>query len=251
MKLIIPVDITASELTSYDVAEENKLVPFDDKVVTQVSKVDSMNYVITPGAIVDGIAFLNVEGSSIDIVVTDPGEGVVYSTSIDLIITEDVVDGYTYCFNPVLVNKYVVKTDLPPYGSAAISITINGATVTDTAYVGEIVIGKIRELGTTRYEGSFEIIDYSIKEVNEFGDFYITERSFSKRIPLDVLIKNVYIGYLKQTLEDYRSTPVVCIPTEKDNLVGPFLIYGYYKTARVVVAYPDYSILTIEWEGLT
>ena len=54
-----------------------------------------------------------------------------------------------------------------------------------------------------------------------------------------------------KTLEEIRATPVVCIPTETTDLAGPFLTYGYYKSARTVVTYPEFAILTIEWEGLT
>ncbi len=65
------------------------------------------------------------------------------------------------------------------------------------------------------------------------------------------MIENIYLGYLKQTLEEYRATPVVCIPTEVNNLAGPFLTYGFYRSARTVVSYPNYSFLTIDWESLT
>jgi len=251
MKLLIPLEITASELDSYNVDEADKLVPFDKKIQTQVSKAEKITYTITPGDVVDGIAFFNLQGTSIDIVVTDTTEGEVYSESIDLVLTTNVIDGYTYCFAPILTIKHTVKTDIPPYVNATIEITINAESVSETAKVGEIVLGKVREFGSTQYGAGFDIVDYSTKETDEYGDFYITERAFSKRVPLDVIVENLYIGYLKQTLEEYRATPVVCIPTEAANLQGPFLTYGYYRTARTVVTYPNYSILTIEWEGLT
>ncbi len=251
MKLIIPATITASELTDYNVDEGDKLVPFDQKIISQAEQTNYISYTVEPGTVIEGIAFFNVQGSSIDIVVTDPTDGEVYSETIDLVLTENVIDGYTYCFSPVLTEKAVVKTDIPPYGDAEIQITINAGATTDTAAVGEIVMGKVRSLGGTQYGAGIEIVDYSIKETDEWGNYYITERAFSKRIPMDVVIENTYLGYLKQTLEDYRATPVVCIPTEADNLVGPLLTYGFYKSARTVVSYPNHSILTIEWEGLT
>jgi hypothetical protein len=144
-----------------------------------------------------------------------------------------------------------VKTNLPPYGLASLQITIKTELDAETAKCGEIALGRVREFGNTQYGASFEIIDYSRKDVDDFGNFSVVERAFSKRIPMDVSVENAILGYLKQTLEDYRATPVVCIPTEVADLRGPFLVYGYYRTARTVVNYPNHSILTIEWEGLT
>lgn len=228
----------------------NPWTVFDAKVGSQTERTGSIYYKLTPGMI-EGASFFNLEASSIDIVLTDSVEGIVYSQTIDLISTSNIVDGYTYCFSPFMVTKATAKTDLPPYGSATLEITINAEDDTATAKCGEIVLGRVREFGGTQYGAGFEIIDYSRKAVDDFGNYSVTERAFSKRIPMDVVIPNSIIGYLKQTLEDYRATPVVCIPTEVETLQGPFLTYGYYQRAKTVVPYPNHSILTIEWEGLT
>jgi hypothetical protein len=223
---------------------------FDAKVGSQTERTGSIYYELEPG-IIEGIAFFNLDASSINIVFTDPTDGEVYNETINLISTSNVFDGYSYCFAPFLITRATVKTNLPPYGLASLQITIKTELDTETAKCGEIVLGRVLEFGNTQYGAGFEIIDYSRKDVDDFGNFSVVERAFSKRIPIDVSVENAILGYLKQTLEDYRATPVVCIPTEVENLQGPFLIYGYYRTAKTVVPYPNHSILTIEWEGLT
>ena len=224
--------------------------PFDEKVGSQVERTGTIYYELTPG-IIEGIAFFNMDAESIDVVMTDPVEGEVFNETIDLISTSNVFDGYSYCFAPFLITKAAVLTDLPPYSSATLEITINAETNSTTAKCGEIVVGRVREFGDTQYGAGFEIIDFSTKSVDDDGNFSVTERPFSKRISMDVMVDNSVVGFLKQTLEDYRATPVVCIPTEVTNLTGPLLTYGYYRTARTVVPYIENSILTIEWEGLT
>lgn len=251
MKLLIPETITATELTAYNVAEEDKLIPFNGKIITQADQTDYISYTIEPGTVIEGIAFFNLEGSSVTIVVTDAIDGEVYNETIDLVLTENVIDGYSYSFAPVLTKKAIVVTDIPPYGDAEVEITINTGTSTDTAKVGGIVMGKVLDLGCTRYGASIDIIDYSIKATDEWGDHNITERAFSKRVPMEITIENVYLGYLKQTLETYRATAIVCIPTEVDSLAGSFLTYGFYNSAKTMVSYPNHSILTIEWESLS
>jgi hypothetical protein len=223
---------------------------FDAKVGSQTERTGSIYYELTPG-IIEGIAFFNLDAISIDIVLTDPTEGEVYNETIDLISTSNVFDGYSYCFAPFLVTKATTKTDIPPYGQATLEITINVESDTETAKCGEIVLGRVRNFGSTEFGAGFEIIDYSRKDVDDFGNFSVVKRAFSKRIPMDVVIDNAVIAYLKQTLEDFRATPVVCVPTEATDLAGPFITYGYYRTAKTVVPYPNHSILTIEWEGLT
>jgi hypothetical protein len=224
---------------------------FDAKVGSQTERTGSIYYELDVGEIVEGIAFFNLDAISIDIVLTDPTEGEVYNETIDLISTSNVFDGYSYCFAPFLVTKATTKTDIPPYGQATLEITINVESDTETAKCGEIVLGRVRNFGSTEFGAGFEIIDYSRKDVDDFGNFSVVKRAFSKRIPMDVVIDNAVIAYLKQTLEDFRATPVVCVPTEATDLAGPFITYGYYRTAKTVVPYPNHSILTIEWEGLT
>jgi hypothetical protein len=223
---------------------------FDAKVGSQVERAGTIYYELDPGS-VEGIAFLNLEASSIDIVLTDSVDGEVYNETIDLISTDNVVDGYSYCFAPVLFERAVVVTDLPPYGSATLEITIHADADSTVAKCGEIVLGRVLDVGALLYGAGFEIVDYSTKTVDAWGNFSVTQRPFSKRVPIDVRVSNDKVAYLKRTLEDYRSPPVVCIPVEDTALAGPFLTYGYYKTAKVVAAYPNHSILTIEWEGLT
>jgi hypothetical protein len=256
----------------------NSWAVFDEKVGTQTERTNSIYYELEPG-LIEGIAFFNLEANSIrvqyfdsteyssriaedsDYRITESSDYRIpetaiavetYSETIELINTDNVFDGYSYCFAPILTTKNTAITDLPPYsGASTLLITIDAGGDDETAKCGEIVFGRIREFGSTQYNAGFEIIDYSRKTVDDFGNFSVTERAFSKRVPMDVILSNQLLSYLKQTLEEYRATPVVCIPTEVEDLVGPFLLYGYYRTARVVVSYPSYSVLTIEWEGLT
>ena len=228
---------------------------FDGKVGNQTERTGSIVYEITPTTLVTGISLLGADAVSINITVTDTSEGEVYNEDIDLLSTENVYDAYTYCFAPFLYTKNVVKTDLPPYIGATISITITAESDTATAKCGEIVVGDVDDFtgqdGGTKQGAGFEIKDFSVKSQDAYGNFNITERDFSQKVFIDVLVDNYLLPYLKLFLEQYRATPVVWVPTEVENLSGVFLTYGYYSQARTVVPYPDHSIITIEIEGLT
>ena len=224
---------------------------FDAKVGSQMERTGTIEIEITPATLVGGITLLNVDGISVNVTVTDASEGEVYNEDIDLLSTENVYDAYTYCFAPFLYTKNVVKTDLPPYIGATISITITAESDTAAVKCGEIVVGEVDYPGGSLEGLGFQIIDFSRKTADAYGNFTVTERAFSQRPGVDVMVDNSLLAYTKLVLETYRATPVVWIPTEVENLASAYLTYGYMRTARVVTSYLEYSILTLEIEGLT
>lgn len=224
---------------------------FDGKVGNQTERTGSIVYEITPTTLVTGISLLGADAVSINITVTDTSEGEVYNEDIDLLSTENVYDAYTYCFAPFIYTKNIVRTNLPPYIGATISITITAESDTAAVKCGEIVVGEVDYPGGSLEGLGFQIIDFSRKTADAYGNFTVTERAFSQRPGVDVMVDNSLLAYTKLVLETYRATPVVWIPTEVENLASAYLTYGYMRTARVVTSYLEYSILTLEIEGLT
>jgi len=236
------------------VGATNPWISFDAKVGSQTERTGSITFSLSPGFL-NSITIFNLDASTVQITLTDPTDGIVYDETIDLISTDNVYDGYTYCFSEFITTQNIIRnmvaTDIPPYGSATLDITLTGADDTTTVKCGEIVFGPVTESGITQYNAGFEIIDYSRKEADAYGDFEIIERAFSKRVTADLVIQNALLPYLKTVLENIRATPVVWILTEDTNLADPFLTYGFYKNFKVVVPYPDYCTATLEIEGLT
>ena len=224
---------------------------FDEKVGTQTERSGSITFSLTPGMIVDGVAFFNLDAVSVDIVVTDPVDGDVYTETIDLLSTENVYDGYTYYFAPFIFIRNFVRSELPPYSTATIHVTINAESDTATAKCGEIVFGQKDHVGGAEYGAGLEVLDFSLVKEDAYGDLEITKRSFSKRTYVDVLIMNGMMGYISEFLERNRSKPVVWVVTEDKYLAGPYLTYGIYRSNKIVAEYPDESILTLELRGLT
>ena len=211
--------------------------PFDVKIGSQIERTGSIEYTLTPGDIVSGIAFFNLDASSVDITMTDPTVGVVYEKTINLISTSNVYDAYSYNFAPFLMTKHTVETDLPPYRSAVISISINAGSDTSTAKCGEIVFGGIHYSGASRYSPSLEIVNYSNITPDVWGNRDVVERSFSKKVTVEMRIDNSILQSALDFFENYRAIPAVWIPTEVDVMKGPYLVYGYYERASTVFEY--------------
>lgn len=224
-----------------------------DAITDGTESTTSITYSITPGQLFDSIAFLNFTADSIRVVLTDPGEGVVYDTTRDLMTTEitgtsAVIDWYSYFFSEINLVSDIVFLDIPFYPSAVLDITIAGDS--STAKIGGIVFGKQAFLGTTQYSPTIGIHDYSIKEVDAWGTWNVVERSFSKRANMDIVIEKAALNDVFRILSNYRTTLLVWIGSD-DIAYSPLIIYGFYKDFSIVISYPTMAICSIEIEGLT
>ena len=236
-----------------EISATNRWKAFDVKVGTQTSQATSITYTITPGVIVDSIAFLNLDAVTIRVVSTDPVAGVVYDNTTDLISSvitgaDPIYDWYSYFFSTQFMLTDVVLLDLPPYLNTVLSITI---TYTGgTAKVGGIVMGVQSNLGITQYSPSIGIHDYSIKEADAWGVLSVVERAFSKKMSCDILIEKVSIADVQNILASYRATLLVWVASD-DAALTSLIIYGFFKDFNIVIGYPTFAICSIDIEGLT
>ena len=235
-----------------EISATNRWKVFDKKVGSQTSKTASMNYVFMPG-IIDSMTLLNMDGTNVDIVMTDPVEGIVYTETINLISTVNVIDWYTYFFEPIiraidLVKSDLAKVNLPPYLLATLSVTITYSG--GTAKCGEIVLGLKSEIGKLQATPgpAAEFTDYSTKDVDDAGNYIIVERPFSKRFTGNLLIKNTIIDEIYRQLALYRATPIVWIGSENYTCL---IIYGFCKQFKFTVEYMNFTEFSLEVEGLT
>lgn len=227
------------------ISATNRWKIFDAKIADQTSNTTSINYVLAPGSI-DSIALLNMDASSVTLTLTDPTYGEVYDNTVELISTTNITDGYTYFFEPFLDRADLALFDIPPYSAASLAITI---TNTDgTAKCGEIVVGRQAEIGNTEYSPSISIIDYSRKEVDDFGNYTIVERNYSKKVTCDMFLSNAYVDEVIRQLSLYRAKPLVWVAAEE---FSSLIVYGYYRGFDLVIAYPTHSTCSLEIEGLT
>lgn len=225
----------------------NRWRAFDSITSTITSQATSINWVITPTEIVDSIALLNFNATSITITVTDTIDGLVYNQTFDTTDLSNVYDSYTWWFAPILRKNNMVITGLPTYFGAAISITVTN--IGGTATIGNVVLGQLVVFGDTELGMSIGIKDYSVKSADAFGNYVITQRSFVKRARVNVWVDKIYVDYINKLLSDYRATPLVYIGSDNDSYESS-IIYGFYNDYDILIQYHDISELQIQIEGL-
>lgn len=240
-------DPTTNPTWWIEVSPTNRWKMFDTSNSTQTTNSNSIVVTITPGKVISAVALLNVDGTSIRVKVTDPTDGVVYDNTVSLNYNGVINNWYNYFFDPIMRKKNVILTDLPAYGTAPIEITITYTG--NTAKCGVCVLGSVNYIGEGIELGaSVGIQDYSRKEKNDFGDYVLVQRNYSKRARFSMAVLNDQIDALQDLLVDLRTTPCVWIG---DDRYQSTMIYGFYKDFDIVIAYHLVSDCNIEIEGLT
>lgn len=230
-----------------EVSATNKWKMFDLSNSTATQNADTIVVTITPGKVVNSVTLLGVNAQTVRIKMTDPTEGVVYDVTTNLNNNGNINNWYNYFFDPIVRKTTLLATDLLAYGSAAIEITITNTG--NTASCATCVIGAIKYIGEGINLGaSVGIQDYSRKEKDDFGNYVLVQRSYSKRANFSMAVLNKQIDALQDLLVSLRTTPCVWIG---DNNYASTVIYGFYKDFDVVINYHTVSDCNLQLEGLT
>jgi hypothetical protein len=231
--------------TWLDLGSTNRWKMFDDKIGTVTTNPESISVTVAPGKAVDALAFFGIDAASILVRVTDPYQGIVFESQVSPVSTDGISDWYDYFFSPVEINEDFVMLDIPAgsYGSIEIVIAKPGGI----AAAGAIILGKMAVLGKTLYGTSVGITDYSRKERDDFGNFTVVERGYSKRAEFDVAIETPRLGSVQRMLAKYRAKPMVWIGESSHEET---IIYGYYREFNLVISNLAVSDCSISVEGL-
>lgn len=224
----------------------NRWNMFDQTVGSQTENATSIAVSILAAERLDSVALLNIAAASVQVTMTDEVDGVVYDQTVSTVFDSGITDWYAYFFEPIVRRTDVLFDDLPPYAGATIGITLSEPT--GTAACGVCVLGLSREIGGTQYGVSIGIQDYSLKQRDDFGNYSVLQRAFSKRGKFNVNVENGMVDALQVLLAEYRATPIVYVGADA---YGSTLIYGFFKDFSVLIPNSAYSICDIEIEGLT
>jgi hypothetical protein len=227
------------------VSATNRYKMYDAVISTQTENSGSIEVEMTPGEVVNGIALLGLVGQTVEIIVTDPVDGIVYDEVIDLQDSSPVTDWYTYFFEDIQYREDVVRLDLPSYPDAVIDVTIDN--LADTAKCGEMVIGRQRDLGMANFNTSVGIKTYSTKTTDDFGNVTIVKRAFAKRADFDVTLDTDRVYIVQRILAQIRDTPTVYVGDEDR---GETIIYGFWTQFNIVLTDQTWSDCSLEVEGL-
>ena len=120
----------------------------------------------------------------------------------------------------------------------------------DAAELGELVVGNAFDAGDTQRGLSTGILDFSRKEVDEFGNYQIVRRRFSKRLDMTVWVDRANYNAVLRRLFALRATPTVFVGTDLIEFAEGGIAFGYYRDFSIVISYPTYNVLSLQVESL-
>ena len=227
------------------VGSTNKFAMFDIGVSSQSSRSDSMDFTLRAKEVADGIAFLNISASSLQVTQTSSVDGDVYNETIDLVAPISESSYYAWFFDPIVRQADIILADLKPYSGADVRVilTDTGGTV----LCGGCILGKVFDIGGTLLGMSFGIDDYTAKLRDDFGNFYIQEHSYSRKVSCEVRVPAAQSSALSNQLAAYRAIPTVYIGAE--SVPGSFT-FGFYERYLMTADYISEHLMSIEIKGL-
>jgi len=238
-----PAGPATDPATWLDLGATNRWRMFDERVSSQTTAAGEIAITLQPGEVVNAIGLINCRGVAASITVTDPTEGVVYQRTVPL-VDAGAESWYAYFFAPYDYISDLVLTDLPAYPAATVDIVIASDT---TAAIGQLALGKQRELGVALYGTSVGITDYSRKEIDSFGNTEVVKRAFSKRAEFDISLDTSKVSLVQRVLADIRAQPVVWIGEESYEAA---ILFGFYKDFSIIISGPSASDATITVESI-
>lgn len=226
------------------VAPTNRWAMLDGAVGTITTGTDSISVTLQPG-VVRGLALLDLNVEAVSVTMTAGGE-TVYSATINPIGTQEDADNwFDYFFEAIVRRRVVILTDLPPYSDGVITITATGAGAIS---IGSCVLGAMYELGTTLSGASVGIVDYSRKDVDEFGVISVAERAYSKRMSIPIVMPTSIVDVAASRLARFRARPIVWIGSGQ---LESLIVYGFLRDWSVDIPGLTLSTCSLEIEGLT
>lgn len=248
--LIAGVDATLPETSALlttprwaDAGPINRWAMFDNQVSTETTRTSPLTVVLQPGAI-NALALVNVSATAVNVAMTYDGDEV-YSASRNLDMSE-ISDWYQYFFSGFDMITQAVFADIPPYESGIVTVTM---TSDSTVSCGALIAGSVYDVGDTRYEPTVEILDYSVKSTDEYGNTTFVQRKYAKKMECSLLIENNRLNSVFALVSGLRATPSVWIGSD-DIRMGILTVFGWYGTFSITIPYPNHSLCTLQIQGL-
>jgi hypothetical protein len=227
-----------------EVSSTNRWKMFNAIVQEQTVQASEINTVLQSSTVVNSVALINLDATTVQITVTDSVEGLVYDETYTMTSYSGIQDWYAYFFEPIIRDTQLAITDLPPYANADIGVTISSS---GDAKCGALVIGQFAVLGLSQHGVSLSIVDYSTKTTDADGNVTIIDGAYSDKMEVDVVLDTAQIGQVKRTLTSLRTNPSVWVAQDNQS---DLVIYGYYREFDIILSNPTISVCSLQIEGL-
>lgn len=123
----------------------------------------------------------------------------------------------------------------------------------DIGYIKNLIVGNSETIGQSQLNSSFNIIDYTKKTVDEFGNVTLIQRPYRETYDVKILIPSYRISEIYEKLVSIRNTPCLWIPApdSRDYSYGFLTVYGFFKDFSIDIDYPEYVFCSLTIESIS
>lgn len=238
------VGAVADPPTWIRVGWSNQYRMFRDGQDSRSTRTGNIDVTLTYPETITTMGVLGLVGSTAQLTVTDPVDGVVYDQTFDL-VDIGVADWWEFFFLAYENIESVVFEGIPPYPGAPARLLVSGLQPTDPVEVGRVVAGVSREIGATLYGTDVQLQDYSIKERDGFGGLRLIPRRVVKLVNYDVHVPTGSVGFSVRFLSSLAAQPTLYIgdPTRPETIT-----FGVFSDVSQGITTPSISDLTLQVE---
>jgi len=225
----------------------NQLKLFDLVNSSQTAKANAMTYTVRPGAVVTGLAAVNLTSvTGIRVRMVSDAYGTVFDRTITRGRRPPGAGWWSWYYGRRTESLSSYFVDLPSFADAVIIVDFTG--LADMA-VGTLLMGTVSSWGIGVKSGlALGIRDFSKKEANEFADLVLTKRGFSSKEQLDLVLAAEEVDSFYSLLKSLRATPCLWICSGR---YGAATLYGYYQDFEILITYFATSECSLSLESLT
>lgn len=229
-----------------NIGPSNRTAMFDSRISTRTLAASPLVVVLEPGEITSNIGLLNLTGDHLKIEML-VGGSVVYTAEEDLQGAQ-IENWWDYYFANDQQITLAVFDALPVYYSQQLRITLTGS---GTVGIGHCIFGSRQDLGEMSYGATAQVIDYSRKETDEFGVTTFVQRDYADEFSGQLLVENGQVNSVKRLLRSLRATPTLYVGSDDGRFRELFVAFGWLRSHRIAVTYPNQSLLDLEIGALT
>ncbi len=231
-------------------ASTGKLWAVDDLVEIE-DTVDVLKFMVGT------VTAYNSATGALDVTVTDyQGSGTLsawairfcyQNTEYDLTLSES-ISWSDYFFTEIRFMSSTTKSFPLSYNSYC-RVILTGAT-NQVIRCGHMLVGNGKYLGKTQNGISAGITDYSTEETNAYGETYLSQGAFAKKLNFDIKIAAGSEDQVFDILSQVRSIPCAWDANNESTDKSVMVVYGIYEDFTELLKRSNYTIISIDIKGL-
>ena len=213
----------------------------------KTEKATSIVVVLEIDTLFTSVGVFGVEGASVTLEIVEDSQ-TIYDETVSMVRTDDVENVWDYMFTEPEYKTAYVFASVPGFSGTIVTLTISAPG--STARIGEAIFGYGRKIGETLAGSGPLIKDYSIKEANDFGEYTIVERAYSRGANMVVGINPQDTDRITRILEENRATICLFYPDSDMEHYG-LTVVGFYRSFEPGLIHRGIVPVTIPIEGIT